>query len=337
MQSFTDKSLKEYNTFGIDVKAKTFISIKNVEELKDVLKKQYASEVFILGGGSNMLLTRDINKTVLHIDLKGIEIINETEEEVYVKAMAGENWHEFVLYCISHNFGGLENLSLIPGNVGTTPIQNIGAYGVEIKDSFKSCTALNVQTLELKEFSLFDCEFGYRDSVFKNALKGQYIITSVTFRLTKKNHRLNTSYGPIEQHLAEKGIENPGIEDISDAVIAIRQSKLPDPKKLGNSGSFFKNPVISKDEFEELQKKYPEVPGYRTSEDEMKVPAGWLIERAGFKGCKKGDAGVHSKQALVLVNYGNATGQDILNLSSHIQEEVYQLFKIELQPEVNII
>ncbi|WP_424495007.1 UDP-N-acetylmuramate dehydrogenase [Salinimicrobium sp. GXAS 041] len=337
MQSFSNKSLKEHNTFGIDVKAKTFISITTVEELKAVLKKQYASEVFILGGGSNMLLTRDINKTVLHINLKGKEIVNETEEEVYVKAMAGETWHEFVLYCISRNFGGLENLSLIPGNVGTTPIQNIGAYGVEIKDTFESCTALNVQTLELQEFSLFDCEFGYRDSVFKNALKGQYIITSVTFRLTKKNHRLNTSYGPIEQHLAEKGVQEPQIKDISDAVISIRQSKLPDPKELGNSGSFFKNPVISMREFEELQENYPELPGYKISEDEIKVPAGWLIDKAGLKGFRKGDAGVHTKQALVLVNYGNATGQDILNLSTHIQEEIYRLFRIRLQPEVNIL
>ena len=283
-----------------------------------------------------MLLTRDIDKTVLHIDLKGIEIINETEEEVYVKAMAGENWHEFVLYCISHNFGGLENLSLIPGNVGTTPIQNIGAYGVEIKDSFQSCTALNVQTLELKEFSLFDCEFGYRDSVFKNALKGQYIITSVTFRLTKKNHRLNTSYGPIEQHLAEKGIENPGIKDISDAVIAIRQSKLPDPKKLGNSGSFFKNPVIPRKDLEKLQQEFPELPFYAVDQENVKIPAGWLIDRAGLKGYREGDAGVHTKQALVLVNYGNASGGDILRLAKKIQQKVRTMFGIEIVPEVNI-
>lgn len=337
MQTVPNKSLKEYNTFGIDVKAKTFIAVETVEELKSFLTKQYASEVFILGGGSNMLLTRDIDKNVLHINLKGKEILKETEDEVFVRAMAGETWHEFVLWCIAQDFGGLENLSLIPGNVGTTPIQNIGAYGVEIKDIFESCTALHIQTLELEDFSLSGCEFGYRDSVFKNALKDQYIITSVTFRLSKGNHKLNTTYGSIDLFLAEKGIERPTLKNVSDAVIEIRQSKLPDPRELGNSGSFFKNPVIPKNKFEELKKKFPEMPGYVLSENEVKVPAGWLIDKAGLKGYREGDAGVHKKQALVLVNYGNASGRDILNLSKKVQKKIFDTFEIELQPEVNII
>ncbi len=336
MKTFTNKSLKPYNTFGIDVNARKFISVESVEEVKELLKSSYASELFILGGGSNMLLTGDIEKTVVHINLKGIRIIEETEDEVLVEAMAGENWHQFVLFCIDNGFGGLENLSLIPGNVGTAPIQNIGAYGVEIKDTFEECTALDVQTLELKTFNLADCEFGYRDSIFKNTAKGRYIITSVTFRLSRKNHRLNTAYGSIDSFLKEEGIEDPKIKDVSNAVISIRQSKLPDPKKLGNSGSFFKNPVVTKEKHRELQEIYPEMPFYEIDEDHVKIPAGWLIDHAGLKGYREGDAGVHSKQALVLVNYGDATGEDILRLSKKVQERVFNLFGIQLQPEVNI-
>lgn len=336
MQTFTDKSLKAYNTFGIDVKARKFISVESVEELKDLLKNTYASELFILGGGSNMLLTGDIEKTVVHINLKGIRIVEETDEEVLVEAMAGENWHQFVLFCLDQEFGGLENLSLIPGNVGTAPIQNIGAYGVEIKDSFEECTALDLQTLELKKFSLTDCKFGYRDSVFKNSEKGRYIITQVTFRLTKNRHRLHTDYGSISLFFKEEGITEPGIRDVSNAVISIRQSKLPDPKKIGNSGSFFKNPVINIEKCKELQEIYPEMPFYKIDEEHVKVPAGWLIDRAGYKGYREGDAGVHTKQALVLVNYGHATGKEILELSKKIQERVFDLFQIQLQPEVNI-
>lgn len=336
MQTFTNKSLKEFNTFGIDVKARNFIAVETVEELKEVLKNVYSSEIFVLGGGSNMLLTGDIEKTVIHINLKGIQVREEFENEVLIEAMAGENWHQFVLFCLDHGFGGLENLSLIPGNVGTAPIQNIGAYGVEIKDVFEECTALNLQTLELKKFRLDDCEFGYRNSIFKNSEKGNYIITQVTFRLTKNRHLLHTDYGSISDHLAEEGIENPGIRDVSNAVISIRKSKLPDPQKIGNSGSFFKNPVIAKHQLEELQEIYPEMPFYTIDEDHVKIPAGWLIDRAGLKGYREGDAGVHTKQALVLVNYGNATGKEILQLSQKIQERVYDLFKVQLQPEVNI-
>lgn len=336
MQSHSNFSLKPYNTFGIDVNARNFVAVHSTEELKNLLKKTYASELFVLGGGSNMLLTQDVEKTVVHLDLRGIEITEETNTEVVVKAMAGENWHQFVLFCIDHGFGGLENLSLIPGNVGTTPIQNIGAYGVEIKDTFEACTALDVQTLEIRNFSREDCEFGYRDSVFKNAEKGKYIITSVSFRLSKVDHKLNTSYGSIDQFLAEKGIFEPTIKDVSNAVISIRQSKLPDPRELGNSGSFFKNPIVPKRDLERLQQEYPEMPFYVINGEEVKIPAGWLIEKAGLKGFREADAGVHKKQALVLVNYGNASGQDILQLSKKVQKKVKELFGIEISPEVNI-
>ncbi len=336
MKTHTNFSLKPYNTFGIDVKAARFVEVESLEELKELLKQVYASELFILGGGSNMLLTKDIEKTVAHIGLKGITITNENEEEVVVKAMAGENWHQFVLYCIDRGFGGIENLSLIPGNVGTAPIQNIGAYGVEIKDSFESCTALDVQTLELKNFSREDCEFGYRESVFKNSEKGRYIITDVSFRLKKKDHELNTSYGAIDAFLEEKGVQNPGIKDVSDAVISIRRSKLPDPKELGNSGSFFKNPVISQKQLEQLQETFPEIPFYVLDEEMVKVPAGWLIDRAGLKGYRQGDAGVHKNQALVLVNYGDASGTEILELSNMVRQKVHEMFGIDIQPEVNI-
>ncbi len=336
MKILSEISLKPYNTFGIDVNARKFVEVTSVEELRDVLKSMYASELFILGGGSNMLLTKDIDKTVVYINLRGREILEEADNEVVVQAMAGENWHEFVLYCIENNFGGIENLSLIPGKVGTAPIQNIGAYGVEIKDSFESCTALDLQSLQLKTFNKEDCHFGYRDSIFKNEAKGKYIIISVSFKLTKTTHKLNTSYGSIDQYLQEQGVENPTIENISNAVIDIRQTKLPDPKKLGNSGSFFKNPVISNKELEKLQQQFPEMPFYALDRNEVKVPAGWLIDQAGLKGYREGDAGVHTKQALVLVNYGNASGQDILKLSKKIQEKVWKIFGIKIVPEVNI-
>jgi UDP-N-acetylmuramate dehydrogenase len=336
MHVLRNASLKEYNTFGIDVRARRFISVSSVEDLKEVLAQTYASELFILGGGSNMLLTKNIEKTVLHIDLKGKEIISQNEDEVLVKASAGENWHEFVLWTLAQGFGGLENLSLIPGNVGTAPIQNIGAYGVELKDVFEECEAIGIQTLEQKTFSKNLCAFDYRNSIFKNKLKGQFIITSVTFRLTTKNHILRTSYGAIKNALDERKIKLAGVKEISDAVISIRKAKLPDPKLLGNSGSFFKNPVIPVKHFEKLQQEYPEIPSYPISTREVKIPAGWLIEKAGLKGYREGDAGVHKDQALVLVNYGTATGTEILQLSNKVQETVEKRFKIRLEPEVNI-
>ncbi len=336
MQTYSQISLKPFNTFGIDVTAQKFVQVESVEDLKDLLKNNYASEIFVLGGGSNMLLTKNIDKTVAHINLKGIEILQESGNEVLIKAMAGESWHRFVLYCLDNGLGGLENLSLIPGNVGTSPIQNIGAYGVELKDTFEECTALNVQTLELKKFNKEECKFGYRDSVFKNAEKGKYIITDVTFRLTRNKHKLNTAYGAIGAFLEEQGIEEPDIKDISNAVIQIRQSKLPNPKELGNSGSFFKNPIVTKDLLKNIQKSYPEVPFYEVDSEHVKIPAGWLIDRAGLKGTREGDAGVHTKQALVLVNYGDASGKDILQLAEKVQQKVKDLFGVEIEPEVNI-
>jgi len=337
MQVAENFSLKQYNTFGVDVMARKFISVHSTEELRDVLQQAYASEIFVLGGGSNMLLTKDIDKTVIHIGLKGIELISESRDDVVLKVGAGENWHQFVLYCIEKGYGGLENLSLIPGNVGTAPVQNIGAYGVELKDSFESCQAMRIQTLEIDTFSAEQCEFGYRNSVFKNKLKGEYIITSVNFRLSKKDHKLSTTYGAIQAELDKHEIKEPTIKNVSDAVISIRQQKLPDPRELGNSGSFFKNPVIKETEFKKLQKQFPEMPFYAVHPNQIKIPAGWLIDQAGLKGYRQGDAGVHKNQALVLVNYGNATGQEILALSKEIQDRIYKKYGIQLEPEVNVI
>lgn len=330
-------SLKKYNTFGIEAKAKQFIAVHTIDELKNILVKYKSEKKFILGGGSNMLLTQNIDALVIHIDLKGKKVIKENEDVVWVESMAGENWHEFVLWAINQDFGGLENMSLIPGNVGTTPVQNIGAYGTEIKDTFVSCNTINIVTQEMKTFTKEECHFGYRESVFKQELKDQYIITSVVFQLTKRNHKINTSYGDITKELENKKVISPTIKDVSNAVIAIRQSKLPDPKELGNSGSFFKNPIISKKSFANIHKKFPEMKFYEISETEVKVPAGWLIEQAGFKGKRFGDAGIHKNQALVLVNYGHATGQEILNVSKNIQETIYNIFGIHIEAEVNII
>lgn len=337
MQISTNFNLKEYNTFGIAAQAKEFISVETTEELATVLAENKGRKLFILGGGSNMLLTQDIDALVIHINIKGKQITKQQNGYAHVKAMAGENWHEFVLFCIENNLGGLENLSLIPGNVGTTPIQNIGAYGTEIKDTFESCEAMDIETQEIKTFTKEECEFAYRESIFKGRLKNKYIITSVIFRLTEENHRINTAYGDITDKLIDKGIIVPTIKDVSNAVIAIRQSKLPDPKELGNSGSFFKNPIVPKSVLEKIQAEHPLMPYYAVSESEVKVPAGWLIEQSGFKGKRFGDAGVHTKQALVLVNYGNATGKELLELSKKIQQTVFEKFGISIEAEVNII
>ena len=328
-------SLKEYNTFGIDVNAKRFVSITSVYQLQQLIKEE--KDIFLISGGSNMLLTKDIETLVVHINFKGISIDQQNHNDVYITVNAGENWHEFVLWCVSLNYGGLENLSLIPGNVGTCPIQNIGAYGVEVKDTITKVEAIEIKTGKLVSFSAEECQFGYRNSIFKNKAKGKYILTSVSFKLTKNNHKLNTSYGAIESELSSKGITNPTIKDISDAVITIRQSKLPDPKEIGNSGSFFKNPVISKEHFEKLQKNYPSIPSYVISDTEIKVPAGWLIEQSGFKGKRFGNYGVHEKQALVLVNYGDASGKEIYELAQKIQRTIKDTFDINLEIEVNII
>jgi UDP-N-acetylmuramate dehydrogenase len=337
MQIQTNFCLKKYNTFGIEAKAKQFVAVHNLDELRFILEKYTNDKKFILGGGSNMLLTQDIDALVIHVDLKGKKIIKEDDDFVWVESQAGENWHEFVLWTIDQNFGGLENMSLIPGNVGTTPVQNIGAYGTEIKDTFVSCEAMNIATQELKTFTKEECNFGYRESVFKQEAKDKYVITAVVFKLTKRNHKINTSYGDIIKELENKNVTTPTLKDVSNAVIAIRQSKLPDPKELGNSGSFFKNPVISKELFEKVQAKFPDVRHFEVSPTEVKVPAGWLIEHSGLKGYRKDDAGVHKNQALVLVNYGNATGQDILNLSKYVQKTVFDKYGIEIEAEVNVI
>jgi UDP-N-acetylmuramate dehydrogenase len=337
MEILNNFSLKNYNTFGIEAKAKQFVAVHSVSELKSILEQSKNQQKFVLGGGSNMLLTKNIEALVIHIDLKGKKILKEDTDFVWVESQAGENWHQFVLWAIDQNFGGLENMSLIPGNVGTTPVQNIGAYGTEIKDTFVSCDAINIENQEIRTFTKDECNFGYRESIFKNEVKDQYIITSVVFKLTKQNHKINTSYGDITAELAKNNITVPGLKDVSNAVIAIRKSKLPDPAELGNSGSFFKNPVLLKSDFEKIHQNFPEMRFFDISETEVKVPAGWLIEQAGLKGKRFGDAGIHKNQALVLVNYGGATGQEILDVSKIVQETVFNTFGIHIEAEVNII
>lgn len=332
-----NKSLKNYNTFGIECFARYFFSVTSIRDLKKVLYSNLHQKQYILGGGSNILLIQDIDALVIHINIKGIKIINEDNNYVDIRIMAGEDWHEFVKYCIKNNYGGIENLSLIPGNIGSAPIQNIGAYGVELKDVFLSCSTISIKTQIEKEFSKEECKFEYRNSIFKNEAKGKFIITSINLKLTKRNHKKNISYGVVKQKLNENNIENPTIKDISETVIAIRQSKLPDPNKIGNCGSFFKNPIIDKSTFKEFNELYPDAPYYKISSLEYKIPAGWLIEKSGFKGKRYGDAGVHKNQALVLVNYGNATGKEIWQLAVTIQKKVKEIFGIDIEPEVNII
>jgi UDP-N-acetylmuramate dehydrogenase len=332
-------SLKPFNTFGVEAKAKYFIEINSVEELIETLKHSHTQTLplLFLGGGSNLLFTQDFDGLAIKLNLKGIseEVLNENE--VLVTAKAGENWHEFVLFCLNKNYGGLENLSLIPGNVGTSPMQNIGAYGTEIKDIFVDCKVLNLETLEVETFGLEKCRFGYRDSIFKQEGKGKYVILEVRFTLTKENHLIKTEYGAIKSELENLGIRNPTIQDISKAVINIRQSKLPDPKEIGNAGSFFKNPTIPLAQFENLKEQFPNIQGYPNGEF-VKVPAGWLIEQCGWKGKQIGNVASHQLQALVIVNAtGNATGKEIFDFSTMIINSVKEKFGIELEREVNII
>ncbi|TNJ44595.1 UDP-N-acetylmuramate dehydrogenase [Tamlana fucoidanivorans] len=337
MEIKTNISLKPFNTFGIDAHAKYFATANTLTELKTYVTAQEYPNKLILGGGSNILLTKDYDGLVILNRLKGIELVNQNDDFVFVNAQAGENWHEFVLWCIANHYGGVENLSLIPGNVGTAPIQNIGAYGVELKDVFHSCEALEIKTGKLNQFTNTHCNFGYRNSIFKNEAKGQFIITSVTFKLTRQHHKLSINYGTIISELEKQGIQNPNIKDVSNAVISIRKSKLPDPKFIGNSGSFFKNPVIERTHFDKLANNFSDIPSYPVSDNLVKVPAGWLIEKAGFKGKQFNNYGVHKNQALVLVNYGGAQGSDILKLALLIQKTVKRLFNIIIEPEVNII
>ena len=332
-------SLKNLNTFGVDVSAKYFAEVKDVDDLKYAIEfaKINHFEILFLGGGSNILFTEDFGGLVIKLNLKGISEEFLNENEVLVTAKAGENWHEFVQFCLSENYGGLENLSLIPGNVGTSPMQNIGAYGTEIKDTFEKCKVLNIETLEIEEFNKEECGFGYRDSIFKGEAKGKYVILEVTFKLSTKNHQIKTEYGAIKNELDKLGIENPTIQDVSRAVISIRQSKLPDPQILGNAGSFFKNPTIPLQQFTEVQNSYPQMPNYPNGEM-VKIPAGWLIEQCGWKGKQVGNVASHELQALVIVNKtGNATGKEIYDFSTMIIESVKDKFGIGLEREVNIV
>ena len=330
--------LLKLNTFGVDVKAKYFASINTINELIELTKTNVFKdlELLILGGGSNILFTKDFDGLVILNNVKGKEIIDQNQQSIFLKIGAGENWHELVMYCVDNGWGGIENLSLIPGNTGTAPMQNIGAYGVEIKETFIELEALEISSGKIVKFNNSDCEFGYRESVFKNKMKNQYIILNITLEL-KKNPVLNINYGDVKAILESQNIKNPAIKEVSNAIISIRQSKLPDPKKIGNSGSFFKNPIVSLNQLELIKKKYSNVVNYEINENEFKIAAGWLIERAGWKGKKFNNYGVHEKQALVLVNYGLANGMEIFELSEKIILDIKDKFGITLEREVNII
>lgn len=330
-------SLKPYNTFAIDAKAKYFTSFSSIKELNEVFDLMASvDKQLVLGGGSNILFTNDFDGLVLKNDIKGIELVGQDDEHVFVKGGAGENWHQFVMFCVKNEYAGVENLSLIPGNVGASPMQNIGAYGVEIKDVFYELEAFHKNEKAIKTFSLNDCEFGYRESVFKNKYKHQFIITSVTYRLNKQPS-FNISYGAIKQELDKMGIQDLSIQAVSQAVINIRSSKLPDPKETGNAGSFFKNPIVPDEQFRELKTKFPDIINFPAGNGYSKLAAGWLIEQCGWKGYRKGDAGCYPKQALVLVNYGKATGREIFDLSEEIIVSVRNRFKVDLEREVNLI
>ena len=334
-----NQSLRPFNTFGIDATARYFMEADSVTALQNALRlpEIQGLPLLALGGGSNLLLTRDFEGFVLKISLKGIELVGEDEYFYYVRAGAGENWHGFVQHCIAKGWAGVENLSLIPGTVGAAPMQNIGAYGVELKDVFYELQALAIADSSLHTFSHSDCRFGYRESIFKYEAKGKYIITSVTFCL-RKTPQINISYGAIRQTLEAMGIAAPTIADVSRAVIHIRQGKLPDPAHLGNAGSFFKNPEIPKAQYEELKIRYPDLPAYPTEQpDRMKIAAGWLIEQCGWKGKRVGNTGAYKNQALVLVNYGGASGAEIWQLAQQIQASVAERFGVQLQAEVNVV
>ena len=337
MDIIKNKSLKSYNTFGIDCNSSFFARINTLKDLEELYQHPLfkSQKKLILGGGSNILFTSNYEGLVIKNEIKGIEIKKETNDVVEVKIGAGVNWHEFVTYAVNNKWGGVENMSLIPGNCGTAPMQNIGAYGVEIKDTFISLNAYEIETGETVSFDRKKCDFGYRESVFKNDLKDQYIILDITLRLQKKPI-LNTKYGDINNTLIKNNISKPTIKDVSNAVIEIRTSKLPNPKEIGNAGSFFKNPIIQQDQFKELKTKFPEIVSYPVNEKQVKLAAGWLIEKAGWKGKDFGDFGVHKKQSLVLVNYNNASGKEIFDLSQDILEDVYQKFQVKLEREVNI-
>lgn len=330
-------SLQPYNTFGIDVSATAFARFSSVSELEGILHENNGKlPLFILGGGSNVLFTKSVDALVLKNELKGFDHLNETEDTIDIRVGAGEEWHAFVRYCVEKGWGGVENLSLIPGSVGASPMQNIGAYGAEIKDCFVELTAFHIEKRELHTFSAEDCAFGYRESVFKRALKGQYIIVSVTYRL-QKHPQFNTGYGAIQTELDAMNVTELSVSAISQAVMNIRNSKLPNPKELGNAGSFFKNPVVEAAVAETLKVRFPEMPNYPQPDGSVKLAAGWLIEQAGWKGKRIGSCGVHARQALVLVNYGGASGNEIYELSQAVLDDVQLQFGVLLEREVNIL
>ena len=332
-------SLLPYNTFGIDVKADWLAEIESTEQLLTILDDNQSVKKLILGAGSNVLFLSDFKGIILLNQIKGKEVISETDEDILLKINAGEDWHELVMWAVENNYGGIENLALIPGKVGTAPIQNIGAYGVEIKNVIEEVHTLELTTGLPKIFHKNDCDFGYRYSIFKKPEnKGRYFITAIHLKLSKKNHQLYTHYGAIRQILNNKNILKPQLKDIAQTIVQIRRSKLPDPKKIGNAGSFFKNPFVNSDKLEELLNRYPNIPYYTTHKKNIyKIPAGWLIEQAGWKGKRFGQVGVHHKQALVLVNFGKAKGIDIQNLANNIIDDISQKFGITLHPEVNYI
>lgn len=330
-------SLQPYNTFGIDKKAKFFAIATQESDVIEAIEaaNKLNTQLIVLGGGSNILLTKDVDALVLKIEIEGIQLVDEDEKHVYVKVGAGENWHNFVLHCINQGLAGVENLSLIPGTVGASPMQNIGAYGVEIKEVFYQLRAIERENQEPKVFNWDECNFGYRESIFKNVLKDKFIITYVIFKLFKEPV-FHTEYGAIQETLNNAGIKGLTLQNVSEAVIQIRQSKLPDPKKIGNAGSFFKNPTLSKYLFEKLKVDFPNLPGYPNSEG-VKVPAAWLIEQTGWKGYTTDQIGVHKNQPLVLVNYGGGDGKAIEELSQKIQKSVKEKFGVELFAEVNFL
>lgn len=337
MKILSNQSVFQYNTFGIDVQAKYFASFKNLEELQMLLDNPLVKEEnkLILGGGSNILFTKDFDGIVLKNEILGIKVVEENDKEVFVKVGAGENWHQFVLWAIDNDYAGIENLSLIPGSVGASPMQNIGAYGVEIKDVFQELEAVKIEDGTIHKFDHQDCAFGYRESVFKNKYKNQFIIASVTYKLSKQPV-FNVSYGAIKQQLEENGISVLTIKEVSKAVIQIRQSKLPDPKEIGNAGSFFKNPVVNRDKFKALRNEFPNIAHYELPDHTVKLAAGWLIDNLGWKGKRFNNHGVHEKQALVLVNYGGSEGKEIYQLSEQIITSVKEKYGVELEREVNI-
>lgn len=330
-------SLKNFNSFGVDAISSDFNVANSEQEIIEYLNEIKFSNPIILGGGTNILFKSNIDKSLLKIEIKGIEIINETNNYVDISVGAGEIWDNLVNWSIEKNYGGLENLSFIPGNVGSAPIQNIGAYGVELKDTFLQCRAISIDSGLLRIFEQKECKFSYRSSIFKEELKNKYIISNVTFRLSKINHKINFSYEPLKIDLKNKSISSPTIKDISKSVIEIRSSKLPDPKVIGNCGSFFKNPIINKIDFKKLVDNENDVPFFDISENEIKIPAAWLIEKCGFKGLKVGNTGVHKKHALIIISNGKATGKEIFDFSQRIKNKVLRKFNILLEEEVNII